>query len=61
MPRATENLHVVTPTVEGKKLLFKINTGASTSLASETTYHELWPNTPLHDTTLKLYTYTGTP
>ena len=55
------NPYVVTLTVEGKQLLFEIDTGASFSLVSEATYHELWPNTPLHDTTIKLNTYTGTP
>ena len=55
------NPYVVTLTVEGKQLLFEIDTGASFSLVSEATYHELWPNAPLHDTTIKLNTYTGTP
>ena len=40
--------YVVTLTVEGKQLLFEIDTGVSFSLVSEATYRELWPNTPLH-------------
>ena len=55
------NPYVVTLTVEGKQLIFEIDTGTSFSLVSEATYHELWPNTPLLDTTVKLNTYTGTP
>ena len=50
MPRVI--LYVVTLTVEGKQMLFEIDTGASFSLVSEVTYHELWPNTPLHNTTV---------
>ena len=61
LPRATENPYVVTLTVAGKPLQFEIDTGASLSLVSEATYHELWPNTPLHDSNVSLRTYTGTP
>ena len=61
MPKASENPYVVTLTVGGKSLQFEIDTGASLSLVSEATYRELWPDTPLHDTTVKLKTYTGTP
>ena len=55
------NPHVVTLTVEGKQLLFELDTGASFSLVSEATYHELWPNTPLQDSAVKLNTYTSIP
>ena len=61
MSRVKFNPYVFTLTVESKQLLFEIDTGASFSLVSEATYHELWPNTPLQDTAVKLTTYTGTP
>ena len=44
------NPYVINLKVEGNQLLFEIDTGASFSLVSEATYHELWPNRPLHDT-----------
>lgn len=47
--------------VNDKSLQFEIDTGASVSIVSELTYGELWPDTPLQDTTVKLKTYTGTP
>ena len=57
-PKATENPYVVTLPVEGT---FEIDIRAFLSLVSEETYKEFWPATPLHDTTIKLKTYTGTP
>ena len=50
------NPYVVTLTVEDKQLLLLIQ--GNFSLVSDATYHELWPNTPLHDTIVK---HMGTP
>ena len=61
LPKTTENPYVATLTVAGKPLQFEIDTGASLSLVSEETYHKLWPNISLQDTSVKLRTYTGTP
>ena len=44
IPRAAENLYLVTSTIEGKQQLFEIDMGVSFSLVS-------------HDTTVKLNTY----
>ena len=49
---------MITLTVAGKPLQFKIDTGASLSLVSEETYPKLWPNTSLKDSSVKLETYT---
>ena len=61
LPKTTENPYVATLTVAGKPLQFEIDTGASLSLVSEETYHKLWPNVSLQDTSVKLRTYVGTP
>lgn len=37
----------------------KVDTGASVSLASETTYHCYWPNKPLSTSAVVLRTYSG--
>ena len=58
--RAAEPIRVSVQ-VSGAKLDMELDTGASTSIISEDTYHRLWPTSeapPLKPTTKKLCTYT---
>ena len=47
--------------VDEKELQLEVDTGASASVISESTYRELWPEDPpnLLETQVKLRTYTG--
>ena len=51
----------MTLTIEGQPVQMEIDTGASLSLVSEETQHELWPTAVLQKTSVQLKTYTGTP
>ena len=61
LPKTSENPYKVMLTIESKAVQMEIDTGASLSLVSEQTYHELWLTAPLQTTSVKLKTYTGTP
>ena len=52
---------LVTMLVNEKELQLEVDTGASASVISESTYRELWPEDPpkLLETQVKLQTYTG--
>ena len=52
---------LVTMRVNEKELQLEVDTGASASVISESTYRELWPEDPpnLLETQVKLHTYTG--
>ena len=45
--------------IDGVPLTMELDTGASLSLMSKTTFHKHWPNRSLQATTRKLRTYTG--
>ena len=45
--------------VNNQKLVMELDTGAAISLLSEETYHKLWPDKALQQTTTVLWTYSG--
>ena len=49
----------VTVELNGKSVVMEVDTGAAVSLMSETTQRNLFPNTELQQTAVKLHTYTA--
>lgn len=47
--------------VDGRPLHMQLDTGASVTVVSEKTWHELFPNRPVNQSLVKLKTYTGEP